>query len=98
LKGFFVVKLLFNSLDISSNKVISSKFKGTGIITISSCFESKNHYIFCFFISASNIYNIIVYDYNLSSQKTLPLDITALDSKYFYKCVHFTEDVEYFYT
>ena len=93
LKGFFVVKLLFNSLDISSNKIISSTFKGSGFITTSSCFELKYHYIFCFFISASNIYNIIVYDYNLSPQKTLPLDITALDSKYFYKCVHFTEDV-----
>ena len=88
---FFLYKCLFYNLDIKAfPPVMKSITRSSSLLHITSCFESKNHYIFCYFVQSSK-YAIFVFDYDLVElSKNLS---ESYVSTAFYKCVHFTEDV-----
>ena len=91
-KSFYIMKLLFTSLVITSySPIVTSDRKDSADITISSCFETDNHYIFCFYLDNSNNYVAIVYDYTITEKKSVNVVSNMEHSKsVFYKCVHFT--------
>ena len=88
---FFVFKFLFYNLNIKEFPPVNKRYtKSTTLLYISSCFESKNHFIFCYSVESSK-YTIYVFNYDLVLlNKTLT---ETYVSSAFYKCVHFTEDV-----
>ena len=93
--NFVLMKLLFNSINIESNNPITktetlqSDDKKS---YMSSCFESENNYIICFYKDDSNNYIMVVYNQKLELQKSDVITSTSNDGDHFFKCVHFTED------
>ena len=92
-KSFYLIRYLFNNLDIAYNKPTTLvKNIDAGNSLYSSCFESENKYIFCFFLDSSNKYAIKVYDYNLQILAESSITSTYYTDTTFYKCVHFVGD------
>ena len=92
-KTFFVKRFLFNNINIAQSypTTIFTTYS-SGETLISSCFETDNKYIICFYLNNYNNYIIIVYDHNLNQKATSNLYSTYYDSSTFYKAVHFTGD------
>ena len=91
----YVYKILFYNLNISAYPPIKIRGQASGSNTdISSCFESENHYIFCYF-GYSSKYNIHIYDYNLIQIKRTDINSTFVDNSFF-KCIHFYGDAGVF--
>ena len=93
-KAFYVMKLLFTSLEITNySPIVKVDRIYSTDIPISSCFESENNYIICFFLDSSYNYIAIVYDQELNRKNSTIVSNTQSPSQYiFYKCVHFTGD------
>ena len=91
-KCFYIMKLLFTSLDITSYSSILKFDKiNSANIRISSCFETENHYIFCFYLNDKDNYISIVYDNDINRITNETVAFAAPHSIYdFYNCVHFT--------
>ena len=91
-KSFYIMKLLFTSLDITGySPIIASDRKDSADIKMSSCFETGNNYIFCFYLDNSDNYVAIVYDSTITEKKSSSIASNmAHSSSVFYKCVHFT--------
>ena len=89
----FLTTVSFHSLDIKNNsptyetvKIKSSKSK------ISSCYETSNNFIICFFFNPNYQYEMLVYSYDLIEKKNLVLENGNSDEGYenlFFKCIHF---------
>ena len=86
------MKFLFTSLDITSySPLLKSDKINSANIAISSCFETENHYIFCFYLNDEDNYIAIVYDNDINRIYNQTVASAAPHSIYdFYKCVHFT--------
>ena len=90
-KTFYIKKFLFTSLDINSySPMVKTESIISAYISISSCFQTENNYIFCFFLDNANNYLTIVYDQNLVLKTNLAIaQAGSFTSHDFYKCVHF---------
>ena len=95
---FILMKLLFNSINIESyspivkTETLKSDSTNNGKSYISTCFESDNNYIICFYRDDSNFYVMAVYNQELELQKSEEITSTSNSGDHFFKCVHFTED------
>ena len=93
--NFILMKILFNSINIESYSPIikNATLKSDKSQSyISSCFESDNNYIICFYKDDSSNYTMVVYNQELEFQKSDTITSTSNNGNYFFKCVHFTED------
>ncbi len=90
-KSFYVMKLLFTSLNIDSYTAIVKYQKlDSSYISLSSCFQTDNDYIFCFYLDDESNYIAIVYDSNLNFIISKDIATATAHSVYdFYKCIHF---------
>ena len=89
-KTFYIKKFLFTTLEFTSSSVVKSDSKISQNIAISSCFETDNNFIFCFYLNNNNKFIAIVYDQDINEKKSLEIAEAVLSSdKDFYKCVHF---------
>ena len=86
---FYLIKLLFNSIDIVNFSPIVDvkKIESVRELTVS-CFESEKNYIICFYHSLQGKYSAIVFDKELNQLKNESIAEVYMDS-IFYKCVHF---------
>ena len=92
-KTFFIMKFLFNNIDIANNPPTKTyKSLSSGDTLISSCFETGSNYILCFYLDNNNQYIIIAYNQNLDTLGSTQISSTYYSSNTFYKAVHFTGD------
>ena len=93
-KSFYIMKLLFTSLNIDTyNAVVKSDKLDSSHISLSSCFQTDNDYIFCFYLDPSSNYKAIVYDIDINFVVSKIIATVTQHSIYdFYKCIHFTGD------
>ena len=93
---FFIKKGYFNSLDIENNNPIFETQKSdTTDAKISSCYETSNNYIVCFYQNKEYKYIMIVYDYDLNEKANIEIAEGISSYGYdflFFKCVHFFEN------
>ena len=87
---FLLIKMSFQSKDIINyNPVLNITRKECSRTRISSCFETNNKFIICFYQDASRHYIIRVYDHNLDD-KTNENIADGFENEFnFYKSVHF---------
>jgi hypothetical protein len=93
--NFVLMKFLFTSINIESYSPIikTETLKSDSSRSyISSCFESDNNYIICFYKDNINNYDMAIYNQELVLQKSDVITSTSNDGNHFFKCVHFTED------
>ena len=92
-KLFYLMKFYFSNLQISTYPPTKIGITTESAETkISSCFESENNYIFCFYLDTNNNYIINVYNYDLQIIGTTSFSSTYYGDSTFFKCIHFTED------
>ena len=93
-KTFYIMKFLFNNLNIGSyNNPSKTSINLRSADTISSsCFLSENDYIICFYLDNYKKYMIIAYSQDLVSLGSTFITSTYFSNKDFYKCAHFTTD------
>jgi len=91
---FFLMKCLFYNKDISTYYPIKTNItESCAESATSSCFESENNFIFCFFLKDTSKYKIAVYHYNLTELTSTFIDpIYYSDKTIFHRSVHFIED------
>ena len=92
--NFILMKIIFYNKDISSYSPIKTSIsESCAEVVTSCCFESKNNFIFCFYLKDSSNYKISVYHYNLTELASTSITpIYYSDKMVFYRSVHFTED------
>jgi hypothetical protein len=85
---------IFYDKDISTNPPIKTTItESSAESATSSCFESENNFIFCFYLKDTSNYKIGVYHYNLTEiTSTLINPIYYSDKTIFHRSVHFIED------
>ena len=93
---FYLKKVSFSSLDIKNNpptfetlKIKSSKSKMT------SCYETTNNFIVCFFLNPDYKYKMIVYTYDLNQKTETTIANGNSNEGYedlFFKCIHFFDE------
>ena len=88
---FFLVKMSFQSKDIiNHNPVLNITKTESSRTRISSCFETDNKFIVCFYQDASQHYTIRVYDHNLQDKAHEENIADGFSNEFnFYKSVHF---------
>ena len=94
--NLFLSKTNFTSININNTLPIY-EFKKIKVSEskIVSCFETNSNYIMCFFENDQHLYTIIVFDYELTEKKQLPIanGITnSNENEYFFYCIHFFND------
>ena len=93
---FFIKKGYFNSLDIENNNPIFETQKSdTTDAKISSCYETSNNYIVCFYQNKEYKYIMKVYDYDINEKANIEIAEGISSYGYdflFFKCVHFFEN------
>ena len=87
---FLLIKMSFQSKDIiNHNPILNITRKESFKTRISSCFETDNKYIICFYQDPSRQYVIQVYDHNLGD-KANAIIANGFENEFtFYKSVHF---------
>ena len=89
-KKFILMKLIFNSIDIVNNlPIIKKEILPSVRELITSCFETDNNFIICFYRDDADHYVLVVYDQELNFQKSENIVSTSNDLGVFFKCVHF---------
>ena len=93
------MKLQFTSIDINTySPIIIRQQYNCYDSKIISCFESKSHYIICFYIDDAKKYTIVVFNNELEELKTYPIsEISYTHNSIFFKCIHFVEDSGIFF-
>ena len=91
---FFLRKFLFYNIDIENYPPVQDIASESSVekASISSCFESENKLIFCFYLNDANAYQINIYNYNLELKKSTTISTTFYSIYNFFKCIHFTGD------
>ena len=95
---FHVYKLQFPNIDPNANYIVTtySKYIDLGVF-YTSCFETNNNNIICFYIGQYKIYTLIAFDYDLIDPiNTTPLGNKKYADTIFYKCIHFVDNVGVF--
>ena len=91
---FLLTKCLFYNKDISTYEPIRESISEEIVkIFTACCFESKNNFIFCFYLKDNSNIKISVYNYNLNElNSTLITSISDSTGEMFYRSVHFVDD------
>ena len=90
---FYLMKLLFTSLDIENfNPIINSTRTYSSNSRFISCFESKSKYIICFYQNVTLYYVIGVYDHDLNSLTFANIIQGTSAEKIFFKGIHYKDD------
>ena len=94
-KYFNLLKLSFTSPNIDTNYPISQR--GSFLSAdeyFSSCFETDNNYIICFYTDSTKKLKLAAFDYDFTYPKSfIYIDNTKDNKELFYKCIHFTGEV-----